>query len=173
MKTHIFLIGMMGCGKSTIGRTLAAQMDCSLIDLDDLITAREGKSIPEIFAEGGDAGFRLCETAALKAACSELPCVVATGGGIITREENIALMHEHGTVVWLNRPLEDMIADVRQDTRPNLAGDKEERMRTLFAAREALYRRAAHIEFDNSKIAAESARILAAQLKACDDFSSK
>ena len=165
MNQHIFLIGMMGCGKSTIGRTLAAQMDCSLIDLDDLITAREGKSIPEIFAEGGDAGFRLCETAALKAACSELPCVVATGGGIITREENIALMREHGTVVWLNRPLEDMIADVRQDTRPNLAGDKEERMHTLFCAREALYRRAAHIEFDNRLPAAQSAGLLTALLQ--------
>ena len=74
-------------------------------------------------------------------------------------------MREAGLVVWLNRPLEDMIANVRQDTRPNLAGDKGERMRTLFAAREALYRRAAHIEFDNSMPPKESARALAEVLK--------
>ena len=98
---------------------------------------------------GRDAGFRLCETAALRRACAAAPCVVATGGGVVTREENICIMRASGLVVWLNRPLEDMIADVRQDTRPNLAGGKEERMRTLFAAREALYRRAAHMEYDN------------------------
>ena len=160
MRRHIFLIGMMGCGKSTIGRRLSALLGCSFTDLDDAIVAHEGRSIPEIFADVGDAGFRLCETAALTRACACDPMVVATGGGIVTREENIRLMRENGLVVWLNRPLEDMIADVRQDTRPNLAGDKEERMRTLFAAREMLYRRAAHLEFDNRLPAAQSVRSL-------------
>ena len=165
MNKHIFLIGMMGCGKSTIGRRLSALLDAAFIDLDDAIAAHEGRTIPEIFAASGDAGFRVCETAALRRACEAPPCVVATGGGIVTREENIALMRAHGLVVWLNRPLDDMIADVRQDTRPNLAGDKEERMRTLFAAREALYRRAAHLEFDNRLPAAQSAARLAQQLQ--------
>ena len=165
MDKHIFLIGMMGCGKSTIGRRLSALLDAAFIDLDDAIAAHEGRTIPEIFAASGDAGFRVCETAALRRACEAPPCVVATGGGIVTREENIALMRAHGLVVWLNRPLDDMIADVRQDTRPNLAGDKEERMRTLFAAREALYRRAAHLEFDNRLPAAQSAARLAQQLQ--------
>ena len=116
MNKHIFLIGMMGCGKSTIGRRLSALLDAAFIDLDDSIAAHEGRTIPEIFAASGDAGFRVCETAALRRACEAPPCVVATGGGIVTREENIALMRAHGLVVWLNRPLEDMIADVRQDT---------------------------------------------------------
>ncbi|MGN0991545.1 MAG: shikimate kinase [Candidatus Ventricola sp.] len=165
MNKHIFLIGMMGCGKSTIGRRLSALLDAAFIDLDDAVAAHEGRTIPEIFAASGDAGFRVCETAALRRACAAPPCVVATGGGIVTREENIALMRGHGLVVWLNRPLDDMIADVRQDTRPNLAGDKEERMRTLFAAREALYRRAAHLEFDNRLPAAQSAARLAQQLQ--------
>jgi len=156
MKTHIFLIGMMGCGKSTVGRGLSRALGCPFLDLDDEIVRREKRDIPSIFAEVGDAGFRLCETAALKDACSRAPMVIATGGGIVTREENIILMRENGLVVWLNRPLEDMISDVRQDTRPNLAGDKEERMRTLFAARKALYQRAAHIEFDNRLPAPES-----------------
>ncbi len=150
MDKHIFLIGMMGCGKSTMARHLSAQLSCPALDLDEDIVSFEGRSIPDIFAAGGDAGFRGCETAALRRACSLPPHIIATGGGIVTREENITLMRENGLVIWLNRPLESMIADVRQDTRPNLAGDKEERMRTLFAAREALYRRAAHVEFDNS-----------------------
>lgn len=165
MDKHIFLIGMMGCGKSTVGRRLSALLSCPFIDLDDAIETHEGRTIPAIFAASGDAGFRVCETAALRRACAAPPGVVATGGGIVTREENITLMREHGLVVWLNRPLGDMIASVRQDTRPNLAGDKEERMRTLFAAREALYRRAAHIEFDNRLPAAKSAAQLARILR--------
>lgn len=165
MDKHIFLIGMMGCGKSTIGRRLSLLLDAAFIDLDDAIEGYEGRTIPEIFAASGDAGFRVCETAALRRACEAPPCVVATGGGIVTREENIVLMHAHGLVVWLNRPLDDMITDVRQDTRPNLAGDKEERMRTLFAAREALYRKAAHLEFDNRLPAPRSAAGLAHLLK--------
>lgn len=165
MDKHIFLIGMMGCGKSTLGRRLSALLACPLIDLDEAIEAQEGRTIPAIFAASGDAGFRVCETAALRRACEAPPCVIATGGGIVTREENIALMRESGLVVWLNRPLEDIIAGVRQDTRPNLAGDKEERMRTLYAAREALYKRAAHLEFDNRLPAAKSARELARVLR--------
>lgn len=166
MDRHIFLIGMMGCGKSTIGRLLAGHMGCNFLDLDAEIVRREGRSIPAIFTASGDEGFRLCETAALRTACALPPRIIATGGGVVTREENIALMRAHGLVVWLNRPLEDMIADVRQDTRPNLAGDKAERMRTLFAAREALYRRAAHLAFDNRLPAMQSSAALAEQLKA-------
>ena len=171
MKRHLFLIGMMGSGKTTIGRLLSDLLHSPLIDLDEAIEQYEGRTIPEIFAAEGDAGFRLCETAALECSVDEPPCIVATGGGIITREENIAIMRRHGLVVWLNRPLEDMILTVRQDTRPNLAGDKEERMRTLFAAREALYRRAAHIEWTCALPAEESAALLAKALADADILS--
>ena len=160
MRKHIFLIGMMGCGKSTMGRLLSDHLACRFTDLDDEIIRYEGRTIPEIFADVGDAGFRLCETAALQCVIDEAPCIVATGGGIVTREENIALMRNAGLVIWLNRPLEDMIADVHQDTRPNLAGDKEERMRTLFAARQPLYERAAHLVFSNHLPAIQSAQLL-------------
>lgn len=161
MQNTVFLIGMMGCGKTTMGRRLSALLHVPLCDLDEEIVRFEGRSIPEIFADAGDAGFRLCETAALKRACAAEPMIVATGGGIVTREENIELMREHGTVVWLCRPLEDMIRDVQQDTRPNLAGDKEERMRSLYAIREPLYKRAAHIAFSNHMPPQEAAQQLA------------
>ena len=104
----ILLIGMMGCGKSTIGRLLAGRMGLPLIDLDEEIARAAGRSIPEIFAEEGDAGFRLHETAALGRALDAGEAVIATGGGIVTREENIRMMREKGVVVWLCRPLEDM-----------------------------------------------------------------
>ena len=161
MNKHLFLIGMMGSGKSTLGALLARELNAPLLDLDAEIERFEGRSIPAIFADVGDAGFRIAETAALRRACEGAPCIVATGGGIVTREENIALMRESGLVVFLCRPLEDIIAQVRQDTRPNLAGDKAERMRTLYAQREALYRRAAHLCFDNSAPPQQSARALA------------
>ena len=164
MDRTIYLIGMMGCGKSTMGNLLAQALSMPFLDLDEDIVRCEGRSIPEIFAEGGDAGFRLCETAALRRTTAASPMIVATGGGIVTREENIALMRAHGTVVWLCRPLEDMIATVRQDTRPNLAGDKAERMRTLYAAREPLYQSAAHIAFSNHMPPKEAADLLAALL---------
>ena len=160
MRKPVLLIGMMGCGKSTVGRLLAERMGVPLIDLDGEIARAAGKSIPEIFAEEGDAGFRVHETAALARALTRPNCVIATGGGIVTREENIRMMREKGVVVWLCRPLEDMIADVRQDTRPNLAGDKAERMRTLYAQREHLYEAAAHLTFDNRLPPRESAKAL-------------
>ena len=166
MHKPLFLIGMMGCGKSTMAAQLARLTGMPSLDLDAEIVRREGRSIPDIFAEAGDAGFRLCETAALRAVCEASPRIVATGGGIVTRQENIDLMRAHGTVIWLCRPLEDMIRDVRQDTRPNLAGDKEERMRTLYAAREPLYRAAAHIAFSNHMPPHQAAQQLLHMLEA-------
>jgi len=168
MRKPVFLIGMMGCGKSTMAAGLSRHLHVPSVDLDAEIEWREGKRIPEIFAEGGDALFRLCETAALREVCEASvgePRVVATGGGIVTRPENIELMRAHGVVVWLCRPLEDMIRDVRQDTRPNLAGDKAERMRTLYAQREALYRAAADIAFCNDMPPRRAAKLLAEELK--------
>ena len=165
MRKMLFLIGMMGCGKSTMAGQLARLTGTPCLDLDAEIERREGRTIPEIFAADGDAGFRLCETAALRAVCEGTPRIVATGGGIVTRPENIDLMRAHGTVVWLCRPLEDMVRDVRQDTRPNLAGDKAERMRTLYAAREPLYRAAAHIAFSNHMPPLAAAQLLAQQLR--------
>ena len=165
MVKPILLIGMMGCDKSTLGRMLAKRLGRAFIDLDGEIERREGRSISDIFAAEGDAGFRKYETAALLDALCADNAVIATGGGIVTREENIAAMREKGLVVWLCRPLEEIIADVRQDTRPNLAGNKEERMRTLYAKREALYQKAAHMRFCNSTPPKKSARMLEEEIR--------
>ncbi len=160
MRKPVLLIGMMGCGKSTVGRLLAERMRLPLIDLDEEIARAAGKTIPEIFAQEGEAGFRARETAALERALAREDGVIATGGGVVTRAENIRMMREKGVVVWLCRPLEDMIADVRQDTRPNLAGDKAERMCALYGQRERLYAAAAHLSFDNRMPPEEAAKAL-------------
>lgn len=161
MDGHLFLIGMMGCGKSTLGRHLSPLLGRALIDLDEAIVAYEGRSIPKLFAEGGDAFFRERETAALRRAIAAPAGVIATGGGIITREENIALMRAHGLVVWLRRPIEEILLSLDASGRPNLAGDAEARMRSLYAQREAHYARAAHVCFDLRQTPADAARTLA------------
>lgn len=150
MRKHLFLTGMMGSGKSTMGKALAQHLQVDFIDLDDLIVEREGKSIPDIFENQGEAAFRACETNALRAACEMRPCVVATGGGAVLKDENVSLMRESGVVVLMNRPLEAMIRDVNAQGRPNLAGGKEERMRTLYAQRSARYHATCDMAFDNS-----------------------
>ena len=104
MRKPVLLIGMMGCGKSTVGRLLAERMRLPLIDLDEEIARAAGKTIPEIFEQEGEAGFRARETAALERALAREAGVIATGGGIVMRAENIRMMREKGFVVWLCRP---------------------------------------------------------------------
>ena len=163
MRRHLFLIGMMGSGKTTMGRELARLLGAAFVDLDERIVEREGKSIPDIFAQKGDAGFRICETEALREVCARTPRVVATGGGIVTRSENISHMKACGVVVLLDRPLEEMIRDVDAEGRPNLSGGKESRMRALYTERNALYRAACDLAFDNSGTPQAAARRLLEQ----------
>ncbi|NJC89369.1 MAG: shikimate kinase [Desulfuromonas sp.] len=100
-KSTLFLTGFMGAGKSTVGRCLARRLGYHFDDLDQLIVAREGRPIPEIFATRGEAYFRDCETAVLTEQAGKERTVFATGGGIVGREENRALMKQHGRVVYL------------------------------------------------------------------------
>jgi shikimate kinase len=97
----IFLTGFMGSGKSTVGRRLAQRLGFSFVDLDQLLVEREGRSIPEIFAAHGEAYFRDCESALLAEQAGSAKTVYATGGGIVGRQENLALMKRAGTVIYL------------------------------------------------------------------------
>lgn len=97
----IFLTGFMGAGKSTVGRKLARRLGYAFVDLDDLVVAREGRSIADIFAAEGEAYFRDCESAVLADQVAAARTVFATGGGIVGREENRIRMRRAGVVIYL------------------------------------------------------------------------
>ena len=143
-KRNILLTGFMGAGKSTVGALLAENLDCHLVDLDQLIVARAGCSIRTIFDHNGENVFRDLETAILKTLEGNNGLVVATGGGIVGRPENWQEMRRLGTVIYLQVPwtiLHHRIAD--DETRPLAAqGDEGEQLHRLWESRLPLYEQA-------------------------------
>lgn len=142
---NLVLIGMMGCGKSTCGRLLARKLKRKFVDTDALIEQRQGRAISDIFAQEGEPYFRDLETALAQELSGETDLVIATGGGIILRDENVAALRENGFVVWLNRPADQIFDHVSMAGRP-LAQDGKDAFLTRFAQREERYRKAAHLE---------------------------
>jgi shikimate kinase/3-dehydroquinate synthase len=137
---HVFLTGFMGAGKSSVGRLLAASLGRPFIDLDVEIERREGESVTALFGERGEAAFRDAEHAALAAIEAAEPSVIATGGGVVLREDNQALLKESGTVVYLAVTPEEAIARLGDaDDRPLLAGGGLGAARSILSARLALY----------------------------------
>lgn len=129
---NIILIGMPGCGKSTVGKLLAQRLGRTFIDADQAICEKAGISIPEIFAATGEDGFRKIETAVLSELGKMSGVVIATGGGCVTRSENYPLLHQNGTIYYLQRDL-DLLPT---DGRPLSASGK---LREMFQIRRPLY----------------------------------
>ncbi|MEQ4453459.1 shikimate kinase AroL [Kosakonia sp. YIM B13605] len=152
MTLPIFLIGARGCGKTTVGRTLALAQECQFIDTDYWLQENAQQTIAAIVEQEGWDGFRARETAALEAV-SAPSRVVATGGGIILREYNRRFMREHGVVIYLCAPV-DVLADrleafPQEGQRPTLTGKPiSEEVSEVLAQRDALYREAAHYVVD-------------------------
>ena len=139
---NIVLIGMPGCGKSTVGLLLAEKLDRPLCEADAEIEQAAGMSIPEIFAKDGEAGFRKLETAVLSDLGKRSGAVISTGGGCVTREENYPLLHQNGVIVWLKREL-DLLP---KEGRPlSLKND----LREMYARRAPLYERFADHVVEN------------------------
>ena len=105
---NVSLVGMPSCGKSTIGHRLAKALGKTFVDLDDEIEKEAGKPIPEIFAQGGEDAFRALETQVTARVTKGQNQVISTGGGIVTREENIPLLRQNGPVIWIRRPLDQL-----------------------------------------------------------------
>jgi shikimate kinase len=140
---HIVLIGMMGSGKTTIGRALADRLGYGFVDSDEVIQARTGRTVREIFATDGEAAFRRLETDALiDALDSDKPLVVAAAGGVVLAEANrAALRAARARIVWLTAPVEVLAARAETgEHRPLLDGDVAASVRRLSAQREPLYR---------------------------------
>jgi shikimate kinase len=139
----VFLIGFMASGKSTIGPELARRLGWEFVDLDSVIEAREQKSIPAIFREQGEAGFRRAETAALEDLIGSLDhnSVIALGGGAFAQQRNRELLREWPTI-FLSAPVEELWQRSQEDgTERPLRGDREQFAR-LYAERLPYYRQA-------------------------------
>jgi shikimate kinase len=130
----IFLVGFMGAGKTTVGRSLAKQLDYTFYDLDELIEERAGKSIERIFSDLGEAEFRRLETEAIQACRECEKAVIALGGGAYVSDRNRELLREIGKTVWLACPLEICLARIQGDrSRPLLTTNRE--MKALLESR--------------------------------------
>ena len=140
---NIILIGMPGCGKTTLARATGEALGLAWYDCDALIEEKAGMSIAEVFATWGESAFRTMETAALIALCKREHCVIATGGGCVTREENYDILHESGKVLWLLRDLDKLPTEGRPIS-------ENTDIRALYAEREPLYRRFADASVDNN-----------------------
>lgn len=150
---NIYLVGLMGAGKTTVGKLLAKQTGKDFHDSDLEIKCKTGVSISHIFEVEGEAGFRIRETTALKELTQLQDIVLATGGGAVISEENRALLKCNGTVIYLRASVGDLWARTRHDkSRPLLqTNDPHAKLTELFAARDPLYREVADLVVDTSR----------------------
>lgn len=140
-RRHLALVGLSGTGKSSLTPLLAARLGLAAVDLDDRIERRAGSSVPELFAERGEAEFRTLESLELADTLAGPPAVIATGGGVVVDAANRGLLRDACDVVWLRTALGTLIERLRasEQERPLLAGDAETTLRRLAEEREALY----------------------------------
>ena len=145
MTKHVVLVGFMGTGKTSCGRTLATRLGCGLIDLDKYIEGKEGMSVPEIFAEKGEPYFREKEREAVREVVRRKGAVIATGGGTITDEENFRLLKERGVIVCLTADVDTILQrTARRGERPMLdrQEDRRKAVEELLESRREAYGRA-------------------------------
>ncbi len=155
----IILIGLMGCGKTTVGRELSKLLGMPFLDMDAVIEEQIGKSISAIFRDEGEAHFRTLETVLLRYLLNEKACesgapIISTGGGVVLREENRAILRRLGFCVWLDVEVPTLIARTsRNNNRPLLAApNRREILEKLSAQRNPLYAETAHLHLDSTRM---------------------
>jgi 3-dehydroquinate synthase/shikimate kinase/3-dehydroquinate synthase len=148
----MWLIGMMGSGKTTMGAAVAARLGWRHVDVDAEIEARMGCSIGELWGSAGEEAFRDMESAQIAKLADESDVIVSTGGGVVLRGENIRIMRDSGVVVWLDAPIEVLAGRVANNAdRPLLSGgDQRSRLSEIFEERRERYRGAAHHRVDSA-----------------------
>ena len=140
---NVVLVGFMGAGKSVCGRLLARRLGRCFVETDDMIVARDGRPIPEIFRQDGEETFRRLESEALEALRLKSDDVIATGGGLPCREGRMETLRALGTVIWLRGDLDELLARARRTgQRPMLDNRSPADIETLYRAREPYYAQA-------------------------------
>lgn len=157
---NIVLIGMPGCGKTKVGGVLSQLLDMPLVDTDQLVVETAGRSIPELFAQEGEEAFRDRETAAARQAAAMDGVVIATGGGMVLRPENMAALSATGLVFFRDRALEAIAAE-DHGGRP-LVGSDREKIYQLYTQRIELYRKYAQYTISHTDTVEEAAEQIAA-----------
>lgn len=140
---NLYLVGMMGAGKTTVGRVLAQKLDYRFVDTDAVIEQAAGQSISELFAQSGEEAFRSLETQVLSELSAYPRLAIATGGGIVLRQKNWSYLH-HGIVVWLDVPVEQLYSRLQGSSdRPLLnSPDPLQTLQQLLEQRQHLYAQA-------------------------------
>lgn len=139
---NILLIGMPGCGKTTVGKQLAQKLNKKFVDADEELEKRAGRPITEIIPRDGEAAFRLLETETLEALGKQSGLVIATGGGCVTQARNYELLHQNGTIFWLTRALDKLPTDGRPLSQPG-------KLEQMYEIRRPMYRRFADAVIPN------------------------
>ena len=149
---HVVLVGMMGVGKTTVGRRVAEALGRPFVDSDAVIEARTGRSVAEIFEADGEPAFRAVESEVLiDALASAEPAVIAAAGGTVLSEANRVALRRAGTVVWLRAPVDLLVSRVAGSThRPAIAADPAATLARLAEGRDELYAEVADLVVDAS-----------------------
>jgi len=157
----IVLIGMMGAGKSSVGRCLHRRTGLALHDTDEIVAANFGMLIPEIFAEHGEKKFREAETEALRSVRTEEQTIIITGGGIVLRKENVEILRSQAVIVWLDGDEETLFARAsRKQNRPLLQTKNPRRaFSQILGSRRSLYAKIADIRVDTSVLTDEEVAV--------------
>jgi shikimate kinase len=145
----VYLVGFMGAGKTTVARALGRRLDWPVADIDELIEQREHLTVAELFARRGEPYFRAVERAVLLEQAGRPHVVVATGGGTFVDPQNRSLINNDGVSIWLDVPMDRLVARVPADGRRPLAADRAEFER-LYTARRAAYSQA-HLRIDAAR----------------------
>lgn len=144
---NIVLIGMMGCGKSSIGKQLARKLKLDWIDLDDYIEMKYATTISKLF-EAGEANFRHYEHICCVEVSKRKKCLISTGGGIVMNDENIKALKKNSIIIYLDRPINEIVKDINISKRP-LLKDGTEKLYELYELRHQKYIDACDIHIIN------------------------
>ena len=151
MEKHLFLIGMQGCGKSSLGKRTAKETGVPFADTDAVVAQSAGGTVNEFFERYGEEAFRRAETNALALLTRAKPMIISTGGGTVMNPVNRHIMRSWGRIVWIDRPLEEILSDIKLDRRPTLRDGGLAEVERVYHEREPVYRSLADITVRNDQ----------------------